>query len=454
MKKINGHDLINMGYTPGKWFGEALTHINANNLSHDEIIAYMEAHKPAPKILPHEAPVVYYKNIVAETEDEKTNVESVFATMNVLMTTPTVVAGAVMPDACPTGSVGQIPVGGIMVALNAIHPGSHSPDICCSLYCTSFPVDTDLKLILDEAHNVTHFGGGGRSEFSVLPEELKEKILSNRYLKDALHLAEAHLGTQGDGNHFLYVGVKESTGEPTVVTHHGSRAFGAFLYKRGMAIAEKFRKELSPKTLEKNAWIPYNTEEGQAYWDALQIVREWTKLNHATIHNAVAEKLGVTPTLTFWNEHNFVFKDGDKFYHAKGATPLDDKFVPDSYNGLRLIPLNMAQPILIVRGETTETNLGFAPHGAGRNLSRSEHSRRKGDKSIEQIFVEETKGLDVRFFSGNPDISELPSAYKNAENVQKQIEQFGLGTVVDKINPYGCIMAGDWKKDAPWRKNK
>ena len=66
----------------------------------------------------------------------------------------------------------------------------------------------------------------------------------------------------------------------------------------------------------------------------------------------------------------------------------------------------------------------------------------------------ETKGLDVRFFSGHIDISELPSAYKNAKNVQDQMKEFGLGETVDEILPYGCIMAGDWQIDAPWRKKK
>jgi RNA-splicing ligase RtcB len=47
------------------------------------------------------------------------------------------------------------------------------------------------------------------------------------------------------------------------------------------------------------------------------------------------------------------------FYHAKGATPLDDKFMPD-ITGPRLIPLNMAEPVLIVQGKTNERNLGFA----------------------------------------------------------------------------------------------
>ena len=172
------------------------------------------------------------------------------------------------------------------------------------------------------------------------------------------------------------------------------------------------------------------------------------------MHNATAEKLEATVLNRFWNEHNFVFKDGDLFYHAKGATPLDDKFVPDSQNGLRLIPLNMSQPVLIVKGNTTENNLGFAPHGAGRNISRGQHKRNKAHKTIEEIFAEETQGLDVRFFSNNIDISELPSAYKDAEMVKRQMQEFGLGEVVDEINPYGCIMAGDWEIDAPWRKKR
>ena len=161
--------------------------------------------------------------------------------------------------------------------------------------------------------------------------------------------------------------------------------------------------------------------------------------------------LRINPYDRFWNEHNFVFKEDDLFYHAKGATPLDDKFVPDSQGGLRLIPLNMSEPVLIVRGATTSNNLGFAPHGAGRNISRGQHKRNKAHKTIAQIFHEETAGLDIRFFSKNIDISELPSAYKNAQSVKRQMEQFGLGEVVDEIMPYGCIMAGDWEMDAPWR---
>ena len=63
--------------------------------------------------------------------------------------------------------------------------------------------------------------------------------------------------------------------------------------------------------------------------------------------------------------------------------------------------------------------------------------------------------LEVRrFFCGNPDVSELPGAYKSAATVRAQIAEFGLAEVVDTIEPVGSIMAGDWQRDAPWRRKK
>ena len=119
-----------------------------------------------------------------------------------------------------------------------------------------------------------------------------------------------------------------------------------------------------------------------------------------------------------------------------------------------LIPLNMSEPVLIVQGKTNERNLGFAPHGAGRNFSRTQHKKSLAHKTIEEVFEEETKGLDICFFSNEIDISELPTAYKSATNVRAQIEEYGLCEVLDEVMPYGCIMAGDAQKNAPWKKKK
>ena len=413
----------------------------------------------------------YHKNIEVDPaspdfEFEQTNVENVFSAMDNLMRIPTLVAGSVMPDACPTGE-STIPVGGVVVAENAIHPGFHSADICCSVMSTNLGQNTDAKSVLDVAEKITHFGPGGRKRsagfFKHLTRQLEERIRANPLFSDNdLKKAQLHLGTQGDGNHFLFVGKSESDGATRIVTHHGSRGFGAGLYHIGKALAESHCKSSSFEIHKENYWIPADSPEGQQYWDALQIVRDWTRLNHEVIHAMVAKKMGLNITVgveagesTIWNEHNFVFKkpainnDGkDLYFHAKGATPLDDAFVPDSREGLRLIPLNMAQPILVVRGNTTESNLGFAPHGAGRNMSRTKHKQNKRENGItdQQIFLEETHGLDVRFYLNTIDISELPSAYKNAASVQNQISKFNLGEVVDRITPFGCIMAGSNSK--------
>lgn len=454
---ITGNELIELGYKPAKWFKDAIDHINENGLVGDAMAEYIKSviPKEIPMISLHEKSIYYHENIVVETELEIENFKSVKASMDVLMKTPTIVSGAIMPDACPAGPIGTIPVGGVVVAKNAIHPGMHSADICCSLMLTNVG-KVDPKSILDMAQSITHFGPGGRprgKQFS-LPSELIDEFMANPFLnsKDSISMAKEHLGTQGDGNHFLYVGISKKTGDTVIVTHHGSRGVGAMLYKAGMKVAEKFRIQLSKDTLPQNAWIPSETVEGVNYWNALQIIRKWTKQNHMIIHDKICEGLKISVQNRFWNEHNFVFKDGDLFYHAKGATPVNRKYLQDE--GPQIIPLNMSQPILIVEGGTTETNLGFAPHGAGRNSSRTKHKQSKVGKTDVEIFAEETKGIDAIFFSGVIDISELPSAYKNADDVKKQIEQFNLCKVIDEIEPFGCIMAGDFDKNAPWRKSR
>lgn len=451
---ITGNDIIQLGYRPGKWFKEALEFANANHLEGVDLEEYLK--KVSPTIFePFTENKPFYTNILAENEIEGKNVAIVMKTMTELMKTPTMVKGALMPDACPVGEIGQIPVGGIAVARNAIHPAMHSADICCSMMMSGIG-NVPPKKVLDMAMEVTHFGGLEKKNEYELPQHFHDKIKNNRFLNNpkSIAMSQQHFGTQGDGNHFLFVGISKQTDETVIVTHHGGRGFGAHLFVLGMKMAEHFRNEISPKTLPVNAWIPYETEEGQSYWEALQIVREWTKANHSVIHDTIVKKMGSNTTNRLWNEHNFVFKDNDLFYYAKGATPLDKKFLPDAENDLRIVPLNMREPILIVKGETNENNLGFAPHGAGRNISRNQHIRANAGKTKEEKFREETAGLDVRFYSGHIDISELPGAYKNAESVRAQMEYFNLGTVEDEIIPYGCIMAGDWQIDAPWRNKK
>ena len=462
---ITGRDLIAWGHRPGPAFRSLLERANAaleqgrpTEAVREALSAELPPPAPDPLPLHPTGAVPFHRLIEPEGEDEVENVARVVRTMTAVMRTPTVVGGAVMPDACPAGPVGTIPVGGVVAASGAIHPGMHSADICCSVMMTDLG-RAEPSAVLDAVASVTHFGPGGRPQgrrFTV-SMDLLDAFRANPFLGSSklLHAAQSHMGTQGDGNHFAFVGRSAATGRTALVTHHGSRGPGALLYKAGMEVAERFRRALSPETLRQNAWIPAETEEGRAYWEALQLIRRWTKANHAAIHGATIEALRAEAGERVWNEHNFVFERDGVFLHGKGATPAWAGFAADD-TGLTLVPLNMAEPVLVVRGRDEARALGFAPHGAGRNVSRSEHRRRMGALTPEQALARETRGLDVRFAAGGIDPSELPSSYKGAASVVAQIERFGLADVVDRIEPVGCIMAGDlppfWKTGARRRR--
>lgn len=433
MGTFTGADLINMGYEPGSWFGSAIAAINANpDADREAIIA---EHLPPPVIPLNSEALPYHLNIRAETPDEEGNIAAVVATMENLMRVPTVVSGAVMPDACPAG---EIPVGGVVATKDAIHPGYHSADICCSM-AISILGNVDPKEVLDVGMASTHFGYGGRADGIPVPNHILEAIDGNSFLSPLIIAAQRDFASQGDGNHFFFVGTMKSTGETAIVTHHGSRGFGAGLYKAGMKTADRFRQKLSPETPKGSAWIPAQTAEGESYWTALQIVRDWTQANHYSIHDLVAARLGAKTKDRFWNEHNFVFRRSDGlFYHAKGATPGWSDYAAT------LVPLNMAEPVLITRGTDAANGIGFLPHGAGRNMSRTRYLRENETHEI-------PKGIDARAFSGTHDFSEFPGAYKNAQSVRAQIAEYGLAEIVDEVLPYGSIMAGElpqfWRKD-------
>ncbi len=450
-EKITGATLIGWGCAPGAWFAGAIEAANraaAEGRSEAEIRALVAGRAPPPILPPQAGAPVAMLIEAGDTPDETDNLAKVRETMAELMKTPTLEAGAVMPDACPAGGLGTIPVGGIASARGAIHPGMHSADICCSVAITVIG-DVDPAKVLDAGQRTTHFGPGGRGRGRQIhpPDAVKARFAENAYLRDLGSMAIEHFATQGDGNHFFYVGRLASSGEVAIVTHHGSRKPGAMLYKRGMVTAERHRRRLSPETRKQNAWIPFDSDEGRTYWDALLAMRDWTKANHFAVHDLTLAALGLKPRERFWNEHNFVFRRGDMFLHGKGATPAWKDFAPDS-NGLTLIPLNMAAPILIARGSDNAEALGFCPHGAGRNFSRSEHARRNVHWPAEEQAKAETEGLDARFFCGIPDATELPSAYKRADQVEAQIARFGLAEIVDRVEPYGCIMVGDWMRPA------
>lgn len=470
---FTGKHLIEWGMKPSRWFPQAIAAANAAakaGLSHEEILAAAKAAEPpAPPTVPmRETPLAHaeFIELAGDGTAEVSNLNAVRKHMAELMRVPTLTAGAIMPDACVSGStLGTIPVGGAVAAVNAIHPGFHSADICCSVAISVLGRDADPRKVLDSLQAVTHFGPTGRND-PIKPPAGFADLSDNPFLvgleKHSLH----QFATQGDGNHFAYVGRMRSSGRVAIVTHHGSRGFGAQLYKRGMIKAVEHTSRAAPEVPKHNSWIVADSRDGELYWEALQKVRLWTRESHYAIHDMAVAAAGTSVNDRFWNEHNFVLQKADGlFYHGKGATPSWNGFSADDV-GLTLIPLNCSEPILIARHGDNPGALGFAPHGAGRNFSRTQHLKISSEtflggpdgpvttNAILEGELQELreKGLDIRAYSGVPDLSELPSAYKNAKAVRAQIEKFKLAEVVDEVLPFGSIMAGEFEK--PWLKKK
>lgn len=487
--EIKARDLVAAGWLEGRRLGAALRRareLEAGGLPREAMLVQLEVEFPKeiPLIEPRAAAAPLAEAIEAENDEEKSNLTAVRARMRELLHLPVIQRGVVMPDACPSGhAYATIPVGGGIEVANGIIPGAHSADICCSMFATFFDANHPTGELMDQLQRTTHFGAGGRPRGDQWSSPaLEEPVWDNPFLTDLRSRARDFMGTQGDGNHFAYVGhisfsetqraALEAAGYTelsewitrrdgvfnVLVTHHGSRGLGADVYKRGQVAARKWCNENARDVPDAAVWLPYDTAEGAAYWDALQYVSRWTRENHAQIHDAFLRRTGQRALTQIGNEHNFVWRRGEAFYHGKGATPA--WATDDGRPLLGLIPLNMAREILLVLGANNDTYLSFCPHGAGRNRSRTATLRDYKDADgeldagrVQQAIAEQTRGLDIRWFSGTPDLSESPLGYKDATKVKAQIAQFGLATVVGEIQPRGCIMAGE-QAEPYWQRAK
>ena len=491
MKALKKKDLIEAGWPKGPQLAEMMEKVREYeergicDLKYLYKLLSRDFGAPEPKVKMREKPAPLAEAIIGETKEEKENVAKVRAKMQELLKVPVIQKGAVMPDACPTGpQPAVIPVGGVIAVENAIIPSAHSADICCSMFATFYEERSSVAKEIDSLMTATRFGPGGRHYDDLVSHPvLDEEVWDNPFLSGLRERGVIHIADQGDGNHFSFLGevtvnedlldelrkagyqqlaneLGQSGKEPNriqsksrklrvLVTHHGSRSLGAHLYKRGQGVALKQTEKAGQHIPQAGAWMDANSDEGRHYWEALQYVGRWTKANHEAIHARFLDRIGAEKVAAFGNEHNFVWKRGDLFMHGKGATPAwKDK---GGRPLLGLIPLNMAEPILMVLGSDNKEFLSFAPHGAGRNVSRTKLMRRYPDAATRKNVLEHhTQGLDVRWFCGQPDLSESPVGYKNAKQVRAQIEHFGLAKVVAEIRPLGCIMAGNsgrsWKQ--------
>jgi tRNA-splicing ligase RtcB (3'-phosphate/5'-hydroxy nucleic acid ligase) len=353
---------------------------------------------------------------------------------------PVAVRGAIMPDA----HVGYgLPIGGVLATGNAVIPYAVGVDIACRMKITvlDLPVAAlsgQRERLVKALENETRFGVGAtfvrRREHAVMDEDWGLTPAIQR-LKDK---AWAQLGTSGSGNHFVEFGTLQiqeeglGPGQGTylaLLSHSGSRGAGSVIATHYSRLAMAQHPEL-PKSLQHLAWLDLDSEAGQEYWAAMELMGRYAAANHACIHRHIARALGAKVLLDVENHHNFAWKeehDGETvIVHRKGATPAGEGL-------LGIIPGSMASPAYLVRGKGNPSSLYSASHGAGRKMSRKVAKESFTWSSVKKHLAE--RGVELL----SAGLDEVPMAYKEIDRVMA--DQADLVRPIARFDPKLVKMA-------------
>ncbi|MDB5171344.1 MAG: rtcB, partial [Phycisphaerales bacterium] len=437
-EKLTGDDLLQLGFTPGRAVGVALKLARkaAKELDHDAIVRELQAvladpvHNSAhpqfaalaevlreqankPTFVERAEPAPYEvwgKGIEAQAADQ----------IRQAVRLPVAVAGALMPDA----HVGYgLPIGGVLATENSVIPYAVGVDIACRMRLSIYDIPAeDLKRLNDQLvktlQQQTKFGTGVEFQKPLEHEVLEEDWSVTPVTKKLFGKARGQLGTSGSGNHFVEFGIitldKPELGIApgqylALLSHSGSRGTGAGVADFYSRLAMSKHPEL-PDELRRLAWLDLDSEDGQEYWAAMNLMGKYAAANHALIHQRVAKAIGVKPIAGVENHHNFAWKEThggrEVIVHRKGATPAGKGV-------LGVIPGSMATPGYVVRGKGLASSLESASHGAGRLMSRTAAREKFRWAHIKPML----EAAGVQLLSAG--IDEAPVAYKNIHEVME-----------------------------------
>jgi tRNA-splicing ligase RtcB (3'-phosphate/5'-hydroxy nucleic acid ligase) len=357
---------------------------------------------------------------------------------------PVAVAGALMPDA----HVGYgLPIGGVLATENTVIPYAVGVDIACRMKMTVLDIPVrDLERHQDRLTRAieaeTRFGIGASFKQRRQHEVLDADWDVSRVTKQNKDRAWAQLGTSGSGNHFVEFGLFTAHGnirglEPgtylALLSHSGSRGTGAAVCDHYSKLAFSQFPDL-PSELKRLAWLSLDSQEGQEYWAAMELMGRYAAANHALIHKHVAANLGAEVLLDLENHHNFAWKERhvingverEVIVHRKGATPAGQGV-------LGIIPGSMASPGFVVSGKGNAESLNSASHGAGRVMSRTQASKTFEWKKVNAFLRE--KGVTLI----SAGLDEVPMVYKNIHEVMAA--QHDLVTILGQFDPKLVKMA-------------
>jgi len=358
---------------------------------------------------------------------------------------PISVRVAVMPDA----HLGYgICIGGVVATRGVVIPWAVGMDIACRMRLTV--VDLQPARIVGEEGRLrkaiaecTCFGVGAEftnpHDHPVMDEDWNVSPVTSRNKIKAWR----QLGTSGSGNHFVEFGTitfdkADLCVEPgtytAILSHSGSRGVGGQVAQHYSKLAMERHHEL-PKEMKQLAWLDLVSEEGQEYWNVMELMGRYAAASHEIIHRGLLRALKLEPLLTVENHHNFAWKEtvnGEELVvHRKGATPA-------KVGDLGVIPGSMATPGYLVRGKGEPSSLMSASHGAGRKMSRTQTKQSTNWSTLNKMLEER----GVTLISAG--IDESPFGYKDIDKVMEA--QKSLVDVVAKFEPKLVKMAPDGER--------
>jgi len=468
--RINGNDLIALGYKENEALGVALK-INSKRLGFKreemlqkfkEVVENPETFLEDKIFSPLSNMLLNMDKIEKEYIPLKTDVDpyEVYGEehielgakkqMSTAMKLPVTIAGALMPDAHQGYG---LPIGGVLATNNAVIPYGVGVDIGCRMALSVFDLPASylesnrdgLRKILMKS---TRFGAGnGFLKHERLDHEVLENNLfkENSFVQNLKDKAWTQLGSSGGGNHFVEFGVMEFKSEDkelgvsegkylALLTHSGSRGLGATIADHYTKLAMGICK--LPYEAKHLAYLDLNSSEGQEYWLAMNLAGDYASACHEVIHEKVLVELGAERLTKVENHHNFAWKEKWKgkevIVHRKGATPASE-------GAMGIIPGSMASAGFLVRGKGEEKAINSASHGAGRLMSRTQAIKTLSRKDV----TKRLEDLGITLIGAG--IDEAPMAYKDIHAVMDA--QKDLVDVVASFHPKVVRMADDGSKE-------
>jgi len=469
-KRINGNDLIALGYKENFALGAALK-INSKRhglkkgemlqkfkevLENPESFLEDKVFRPLAESLINTEKIESGLVRLKEERDEYAvygveNIElGAKQQMNTAMKLPVTVAGALMPDAHQGYG---LPIGGVLATNNAVIPYGVGVDIGCRMALSIFDLpasalEAQKDFFQDVIMKNSRFGAGNgflkheRQDHAVLDNKLFEEI---PFIKDLKDKAWTQLGSSGGGNHFVEFGTLEFGEDDkalgiakgtyvALLTHSGSRGLGAMIANHYTKLAKEICK--LPYQAQNLAYLDLNSEEGLEYWLAMNLAGDYASACHEVIHEKVKNSLAAQRLAKVENHHNFAWKEqlnGEEvIVHRKGATPAGKDV-------MGIIPGSMATSGFLVRGKGEEKSINSASHGAGRLMSRTQAIKTLSQSELDKMLSDQ--GITLIGAS----MDEAPMAYKNIHAVMEAQED--LVDIVATFSPKIVRMADDGSRE-------